>query len=88
MNEEEAIEILKIELENTKRANKCGLATKGEFDKQIQAIETILDLYKQEREKNKKTKDKIQLVLFKHRFTSPSNIDKLYKDVRDLLKEE
>ena len=36
---------------------------------------------------NQKCKELGWLELFKHRYTSPSNIDKSYKDVRDLLKE-
>ena len=38
----EAKENLNEQLENTKQANKCGLATKGEFNEEIEAIETIL----------------------------------------------
>lgn len=43
MELEEAIEILKEDLEHTKKANECGLATKGEFNKEIEAIEFILN---------------------------------------------
>jgi hypothetical protein len=43
MELKEAIEILKEDLEHTKKANECGLATKGEFDKEIEAIEFILN---------------------------------------------
>lgn len=43
MELEEAIKILKEDLEHTKRANECGLATKGEFNKEIEAIEFILN---------------------------------------------
>lgn len=50
MELEEAIKILKEDLEHTKRANECGLATKGEFNKEIKAIEFILNhLTKQEK---------------------------------------
>ena len=42
MELEEAIKILKKDLEHTKKANECGLATKGEFNKGIEAIETVL----------------------------------------------
>ena len=50
MELEEAIEILKEDLEHTKKANECGLATKGEFNKEIEAIEFILNhLTKQEK---------------------------------------
>ena len=50
MELEEAIKILKEDLEHTKRANECGLATKGEFNKEIEAIEFILNhLTKQEK---------------------------------------
>lgn len=44
MNEKEAIENIKEQLEGIKKANKCGLATRGEFNKDIEAIETILNL--------------------------------------------
>lgn len=43
MELEEAIKILKEDLEHIKRANECGLATKGEFNKEIEAIEFILN---------------------------------------------
>ena len=43
MELEEAIKILKEDLEHTKKANECGLATKGEFNKEIEAIETVLN---------------------------------------------
>ena len=50
MELEEAIKILKEDLEHTKKANECGLATKGEFNKEIEAIEFILNhLTKQEK---------------------------------------
>lgn len=50
MELEEAIKILKEDLEHTKKANECGLATKGEFNKEIEAIEFILNhLDKQEK---------------------------------------
>ncbi len=42
MELEVAIENLKKQLENTKKANECGLATKGEFKEDIEAIETVL----------------------------------------------
>lgn len=44
MNEKEAIENVKEQLEGIKKANKCGLATRGEFNKDINAIETVLNL--------------------------------------------
>lgn len=40
---EEAKQNLIQQLENTKKANECGLATKGEFNKDIQALETVLN---------------------------------------------
>lgn len=50
MELEEAIEILKEDLEHTKKANECGLATKGEFNKEIEAIEVVLNhITKQEK---------------------------------------
>lgn len=50
MELEEAIEILKEDLEHTKRANECGLATRGEFNKEIEAIETVLEELRKYRE--------------------------------------
>lgn len=44
MNKEEAIENVKKQLEGIKKANECGLATRGEFNKDIEAIETVLNL--------------------------------------------
>ena len=44
MNEEEAKENVKKQLEGIKKANECGLATRGEFNKDIEAIETVLNL--------------------------------------------
>ena len=44
MNEEEAIENVKKQLEGIKKANECGLATRGEFNKDIEALETVLNL--------------------------------------------
>lgn len=44
MTEKEAIENVKKQLEGIKEANECGLATKGEFNKDIEAIETALNL--------------------------------------------
>ena len=43
MELDEAIGNLKKQLENTKKASECGLATKGEFKEDIQAIETVLE---------------------------------------------
>ena len=39
---DKAKENIKIQLTNMKRATECGLATKGEFNEDIDAIETIL----------------------------------------------
>lgn len=44
MNEKEARENVKKQLEGIKKANECGLATKGEFNRDIEAIETVLNL--------------------------------------------
>lgn len=50
MELEEAIKIFKEDLEHTKKANECGLATKGEFNKEIEAIEFIINhITKQEK---------------------------------------
>lgn len=43
MDIEKAKENLKRQLIDTKKANKCGLATKGEFKEDIKAIETVLN---------------------------------------------
>lgn len=43
MKLEEAIKILKEDLEHTKKANECGLATKGEFNKEMEAMEVVLN---------------------------------------------
>ena len=42
--QKEAIENVKEQLEGIKKANECGLATRGEFNKDIEAIETVLNL--------------------------------------------
>ncbi len=56
---EEARQNLIKQLENTKIANECGLATKGEFSKDIKAIETVLKELKRLQE-NCIEKDKIR----------------------------
>lgn len=61
MNEEEAIENVKKQLEGIKKANECGLATRGEFNKDIEAIETVLNLIeKQEAEIEEKDREIIR----------------------------
>lgn len=50
METEKAIENLKKQLEQTKIANECGLATKGEFSEDIEAIETILQYFEKKAE--------------------------------------
>ena len=42
MDIEKAIKNVKEQLKNIKKANECGLATKGEFNEDIEAIETVL----------------------------------------------
>ena len=44
MTEKEAVANVKKQLEGIKKANECGLATRGEFNKDIEAIETVLNL--------------------------------------------
>lgn len=44
MTKKEAIENVKEQLEGIKKANECGLATRGKFNKDINAIETVLNL--------------------------------------------
>ena len=55
-----AKENINKQLENTKKANECGLATKGEFNEDIDAIETLLQ-YIEQLEKNSQ---KYKLALF------------------------
>ena len=52
MKLEEAIENLEKQLKHTKKASECGVATKGEFKEDIQAIETILQELSNLQEKN------------------------------------
>jgi len=60
MELEEAIKILKKDLESTKKANECGLATKGEFNKEIEAIEFVLNhLTKQQKIINQMAEDRM-----------------------------
>ena len=61
MNEKEAIENVKKQLEGIKKANECGLATRGEFNKDIEAIETVLNLL-EKKEKEIKLLIKIKRV--------------------------
>ena len=61
MNEKEARENVKEQLEGIKKANECGLATKGEFNRDIEAIETVLNLLEK--------KDKIIDLLIKELYT-------------------
>lgn len=62
MELEEAIKILKEDLEHTKRANECGLATKEKFNKEIEAIEFILNhLTKQEKMMDKMADEILEL---------------------------
>lgn len=42
MKLKKAIENLNKQLEHLKQANECGLATKGEFNEDIESIETVL----------------------------------------------
>ena len=46
MKLDKAIENLNKQLEHLKQANECGLATKGEFNEDIEAIETVLQAIK------------------------------------------
>ena len=43
MDIEKAIKNVKEQLKNIKKANECGLATKGEFNEDIEAIESVLN---------------------------------------------
>lgn len=70
MELEEAIKILKEDLEHTKRANECGLATKGEFNKEIEAIEVVLnqlEQYKRLAEMNLKDAEEFKNNMCEHR---------------------
>lgn len=62
MNKEEAIENVKKQLEGIKKANECGLATKGEFNKDIEAIETILNLIQTQQAEIEKKEKQIDLM--------------------------
>ena len=53
---EKAKENIIKQLENTKKANECGLATKGEFNEDIDAIETLLQYIDQLEQENKNLK--------------------------------
>ena len=70
MELEEAIKIIKEDLEHTKKANECGLATKGEFNNEIEAIETVLnqlEQYKRLAEMNLKDAEEFQNNMCEHR---------------------
>lgn len=67
---EEAKQNLIKQLENTRIANECGLATKGKFRKDIKAIETILNYID-----NSISKEVIK-----------EKIEELNKDIEDYLK--
>ena len=56
MELEEAIKNLNIQLEQLKRANECGLATRGEFKEDIQAIETVLQTLEDTQKENSNLK--------------------------------
>lgn len=82
MNEKEARENVKEQLEGIKKANECGLATKGEFNRDIEAIETILNLL----EKKDKESHFIQseLDIANAKIIKLNNIvDEIQKEVRD-----
>lgn len=80
MNEEEAIKNVKEQLEGIKKANECGLATKGEFNKDIEAIESVLNLLEKKDDKLKDIKNHIKAEL--------KMIDKLYNEVGWVGKEQ
>ena len=82
MNEEEVIENVKKQLEGIKKANECGLATRGEFNKDIEAIEKVLNLL----EKKDKESHFIQseLDIANAKIIKLNNIiDEIQKEVRD-----
>lgn len=58
---EEAVRNIKEQLKRTKIANECGLATKGEFDEDIKAIETVLS-YIENSIPKEKVEEKIELI--------------------------
>ena len=99
MELEEAIKILKEDLEHTKKANECGLATKGEFNKEIEAIETVLNeldvlKFKYQARKDrtdtiiKKQEKMIELmaeyIMYKVPFTKETRCLELKEDARTL----
>ncbi len=77
MELEEAIENLKKQLENTKKASECGLATKGEFKGDIQAIETVLQALE-----DSVSKDIIRQKINERQF----ELQQEYKDFKDDIK--
>lgn len=81
MNEEEAIKNVKEQLEGIKKANECGLATKGEFNKDIEAIETVLNLL----EKKDEEIEKYKMMLAENcARTLNSNLKQKHKHEEDL----
>ena len=82
MNEEEVIENVKKQLEGIKKANECGLATRGEFNKDIEALETVLNLLEKKdidiieaKEANRQLSVELQ--------KKDKIIDEIQKEVRD-----
>ncbi len=59
---EKAIENLEKQLKHTKKASECGVATKGEFKEDIQAIETVLEALENYKQEIQNLKYKLQLV--------------------------
>lgn len=81
MNEEEAIKNVKEQLEGIKKANECGLATKGEFNKYIEAIESVLNLL----EKKDEEIEKYKMMLAENcARTLNSNLKQKHKHEEDL----
>ena len=81
MNEEEAIKNVKEQLEGIKKANECGLATKGEFNKDIEAIESVLNLL----EKKAEEIEKYKMMLAENcARTLNSNLKQKHKHEEDL----
>ena len=82
MSEEEAIENITKQLEGTKQANECGLATKGEFKKEIESLETVLQLLER-----KDTIINTMQAEFERLEDLEDNTDMLKKKINELEKE-
>ena len=84
MNEEEAIENVKKQLEGIKKANECGLATRGEFNKDIEAIETVLNLL----EKKDKIINELEDIFYNYQLCEYELTDCTYRKCEYIADDE